>query len=638
MVMASYKQVLKQMYRQPHLALAWGLELACLADSLQFSKGLYYGIWVQAHYYAQLGDWRRSRDIGLEALALAQSLDEPRFVQKSYQEIANACGKLQDPEAGRYFALSLALADSNGRDVERMQARYAMARWLHEQGADTEAMPLLQEGISLAGELQDNLSLSILLNLSAVMWGAMGEHERSIETLHQAIRIRKTRGPGTNLAFLWMTLGGQYFLLGNLDSARWYMEKALPQFEQIQNLPGLAALHNNLSQIYEKTERLPEAKAHLREALRIHERMQDPVAKITAQINLGEMDLRNGQHKQGLNGLNSARREAEQNGNPTLRRSARRALYLAHESLGNFERAFHYRSLYHALKDSMVNAESLAAIAEIEARYENEKKGKEIVALQEAKLSQDLTLLQIQWQKKRLTGLIGVLLLVLTLALAVGWWLIQRQQLRRDQETAELQQRLLRSQMNPHFIFNALNSIQRLYQDEEIELADAYVADLGELLKAILEQSGQKSISLRQELQTLQRYLRMEQYRLEDHFQYQIQVAADIDPDQVNVPPLILQPLVENAIWHGLMPQQGKGTLNLHIFREGDMLHFQVQDNGIGLTRAAALRAEVHKPKALQILQERLHSAARFSISERTDTQGEILGTEARLQIPVRWT
>ncbi|HZV70260.1 MAG TPA: histidine kinase [Saprospiraceae bacterium] len=147
---------------------------------------------------------------------------------------------------------------------------------------------------------------------------------------------------------------------------------------------------------------------------------------------------------------------------------------------------------------------------------------------------------------------------------------------------AELETKLLRSQMNPHFIFNSLNSIQKYIWENKEEDAAEYLARFAKLIRAILENSRKEFISLREELEVLKLYIELEHRRSNGKFDYRIHVAENLHPDDLMIPPLLLQPYIENAIWHGVNKKAGHGNIEISIRQVEQSLEFIIDDDGVG--------------------------------------------------------
>jgi streptogramin lyase len=209
----------------------------------------------------------------------------------------------------------------------------------------------------------------------------------------------------------------------------------------------------------------------------------------------------------------------------------------------------------------------------------------------------------------------------------------------------ELEMQALRAQMNPHFIFNCLNSINRFILKNESEAASDYLTKFSRLIRLILLNSQSQSVPLENELEALKLYLEMEMLRFEGRFWFQITPHPELEVEDLEVPPLIIQPYVENAIWHGLMHKEGQGHLFIDLHRENGLLLCQITDDGVGRKRAAELKSKsASKAKSLgmQITSHRLalinslnEKETTVQITDLVDTAGDACGTRVVLKIPV---
>lgn len=214
-----------------------------------------------------------------------------------------------------------------------------------------------------------------------------------------------------------------------------------------------------------------------------------------------------------------------------------------------------------------------------------------------------------------------------------------------QQRAKELEIQALRSQMNPHFIFNCLNAINRFILGHETEAASDYLTKFSRLMRMIMNHSRHSVISLAEELEVLQLYLDMEKLRFKDAFDYAIVLDDELDTSDIHIPPLLLQPFVENAIWHGLMHKQERGLLTVTLRAESEMLTCIIQDNGVGRQKAGMLKsksAQKHKSMGLQITAERLNLLTGtgapghfFNIEDLYDAAGGPAGTRVVLKIRI---
>jgi hypothetical protein len=185
----------------------------------------------------------------------------------------------------------------------------------------------------------------------------------------------------------------------------------------------------------------------------------------------------------------------------------------------------------------------------------------------------------------------------------------EKQKILLENELLQIEFKALRAQMNPHFIFNCLNSIKSLIQQSANKQAIHYLTQFSKFIRNVLQHSEEKRITLEEELDMSRLYLEMEKLRFERSFNYKITVAPEVDTSFIKVPPLILQPFLENAIWHGLMHKNGERMLNLEISREGETVKCMVDDNGIGRQKAAVLQAGTrsqHRSFGTRLIADRL--------------------------------
>ncbi len=214
----------------------------------------------------------------------------------------------------------------------------------------------------------------------------------------------------------------------------------------------------------------------------------------------------------------------------------------------------------------------------------------------------------------------------------------ERQLIETNRRVAETKLMALRMQMNPHFIFNSLTSINSFILMKDGERASELLTKFSRLVRQVLDNAKTEWVSLRKELKALQIYVELEQLRCEKKFEVQFAISDDMDLDIIHVPPLITQPYVENAIWHGLLPKkEGNSTLRINCRKEGANLFIEIHDNGIGRTASAHLRPNPltnHKSEGIKCMEERLQlvnemygADARITIVDNYEAEGVSVGT-----------
>lgn len=327
-------------------------------------------------------------------------------------------------------------------------------------------------------------------------------------------------------------------------------------------------------------------------------------------------------------------------------------------NLGNNDSAYKYLNQYTKLKDSVDNKKMLWHLslklnsmrtAAIEA------KAKSDLALHQQKLKQQVLIRNSLIGGLVLLFLIGVFAfrnlslkrknerLRLQKDLELEKLQSQQKQTELQRQAVELEMQALRAQMNPHFIFNCLSSINRFIFKNDNKAASDYLTKFSRLIRMVLVQSQKKIIPLEDELEMLRLYVDMERMRFKNGFDYSITTNNTIDAGAIFIPPLLLQPFCENAIWHGLMHKDGQGHLNISIAEQNRFLICTITDNGIGREKAATYKsksAEKEKSLGLKITANRLallnkeqNAGTSYEIEDVIDEEGNVGGTKVQLKI-----
>ena len=327
-------------------------------------------------------------------------------------------------------------------------------------------------------------------------------------------------------------------------------------------------------------------------------------------------------------------------------RDGYKILYSAYDQLHQTDSAYFYYQKYIAIKDIVVSDQTKGRFAAYNYEQKIELLSKEKMINQQ-QLKSESTLRNI---------LIGGILFVLLLGFIIFRNIIlnrrneklqnERAQTELKQQSTELEMQALRAQMSPHFIFNCLNSINRFILKNETEAASDYLTKFSRLIRMVLVNSKNKLITLEDELEMLRLYLDMERLRFKNSFDYNISFLNSVDRTNIYIPPLLLQPFAENAIWHGLMNKEGNGRLDISFSRQENMLICTITDNGVGREAAALLKsksAEKQKSMGLKITTERLalmsansSGNASFEFEDLHDKNGIATGTSVILKINIK--
>jgi sensor histidine kinase YesM len=316
------------------------------------------------------------------------------------------------------------------------------------------------------------------------------------------------------------------------------------------------------------------------------------------------------------------------------------ALAETKKAMKDYKSGLDYLNLYVSVKDSLVNDESIVRTSELTAQFLTEKKEAE------EKVKQAKTKME-QERQKMLIIMIGSFIF---LSLIFTFLLFrQRDHKRREIEQAnnnrkmaELELQSLRAQLNPHFMFNSLNAIQELILKEDTDNSHLYLSRFSELLRMLLDNANQPFVTLRKEINLLELYLSLENLRIPD-LKYSIEIDPLIDSNKITIPNMILQPYIENAIWHGLSHKKGERNLTIRITNEANGIACEVKDNGVGRKMAGELKSlyrKEHRSKGMELLSKRFILLSKEYGSEIQTTvedlhdNGTATGTRVAIMVP----
>jgi LytS/YehU family sensor histidine kinase len=307
----------------------------------------------------------------------------------------------------------------------------------------------------------------------------------------------------------------------------------------------------------------------------------------------------------------------------------------AYEEMGQYDKALSVIKEYINTMDSLVALQGAQSSANLELNEEflrQEGRIQKLIASQKEKEN------DIKRQRYILWGLSLALLLFAGLI-----YMLIRNIRQKQRANMQIKLQSLRAQMNPHFIFNSLNSVNNFISKNDERSANKYLSDFSRLMRTVLSNSDQDFVSLETEVDTMRIYLELEHFRFGEKFDYQLEIADDIDPEIIRVPPMLIQPYIENAIWHGLRYKEDKGILNVRIFTENNLLYCTVKDNGIGRKKSAELKTnhqKTYQSTGIKNTKERIDllnkmHGTRLSVSILDlEENGNAAGTLVKISVP----
>lgn len=255
----------------------------------------------------------------------------------------------------------------------------------------------------------------------------------------------------------------------------------------------------------------------------------------------------------------------------------------------------------------MINEKTKAQLADLEISYQTQKKEQQISLLQK---ENDIKTLQIQTSRRFLFFYLAAFIMLLITAGVIFYQRTQRSKIQAQKMKAELQNQVLRSQMNPHFIFNSLNSIENFIMQNDRRQASDYLNKFSKLIRSILDSTRNDVVPLAKDMEVLKLYVELEQLRFNNKFSYHTHIDPQLLQGDYRVPSLLIQPYLENAIVHGVAHSDNKDLqLTVTATLEGEKIKYTIQDNGVGRNKSAEYNLQnkpKHKSVGLQITAERI--------------------------------
>ncbi len=434
-----------------------------------------------------------------------------------------------------------------------------------------DAHTYLEKALETFTKYKDTARMDVILNNLGVVCSEQSREREAIEYYQRSLQLRLNVGNYHWIAYSYSNIGDSYKALGNLDSAKYYLLKSVETFKTKSSHKSVPAL---------------------------------------VAVGVSELYYLLGDYEEALPWGEKALQEAQQINHREVVLMARKILSETLFEMGRFEQAYLMNKAYQELQTELDSANNFAQVAEIEARYKNAEKEAEIARLQSANL-------KAQNKAQRLWIMVLVTLVVagLIVFLIVIWY--QKKLQRNALEQSELKARLseirmlaLRSQMNPHFIFNCINTTQNFVLNSDKKAAYEYLSNFARLLRMVLENSGKNKVPLEDEIEQIRLYIELESIRFEGKFEYSIELTPELENGVFEIPGMVLQPIVENAILHGLLNRKDdKGKLNIRLTVEEDRIHCEVRDNGVGRVAASRIKSrkeEHYRSTAIPNIRERL--------------------------------
>jgi tetratricopeptide (TPR) repeat protein len=511
------------------------------------------------------------------------------------------------------------------------------------------------KAIHIAEKIKYTRGLSIAYNNIGENYLRLKEYQKAIEYSQKALHlnrgINENRGQAINLE----QIGSVYFALKKYEQAYLFWQQGFPFAQKAENMNVLSQLHADMGKYFTEKKQWNQANVCLQKADSIASKSGEVLYQIFANKGFGGLFSNRGLYDSSIVYLKKALVFSQALGNKNEACDVYNLLSIQYEKKKNFDSGFYYLRKHKALNDEVLTEKNLAHVNFIQTQYETKAKENENQALRLNQKKQERKIIEKNWLL--FVSMFVILLACLSLFLVYRVLQNDKKNLALEeanklstynQQLAELEIMALRSQMNPHFLFNSLNSIRNFIIKNEPQLASDYLANFAKLMRKILDASQQSKIQLEEEVDMLCLYLDLELMRFSNRFEYKIDIAEDLKGLGISIPSMVLQPFIENAIWHGLLNKEEHEAAILTIrFLEidnvDDEIICEIEDNGIGREQSKKMQSglKLHKSKGISITQDRLMKLSKHyhehpvAFEDLKNDKGEAIGTKVKLILPL---
>jgi tetratricopeptide (TPR) repeat protein len=459
-------------------------------------------------------------------------------------------------------------------------------------GDYVQALDYLQQALKAAEGLHNRKFDASMFNNLAIVYMELKQYARALSYYQKYLAASRELGLPEEEAKALLNIGNLYGETDVPDSGLVYCRQSLSLAVKNGYSVVTASALNSLAILYKKKNDYPAAIGTFQKSIDLSRKMGNLFNEATALNGAAEVYVLLKDYPKAARYANEGLAVARQVNALKWEADSWSDLSDIYTHQHEYAKALDAYRNFTLLHDSLMNDEKQQEFTRKDLQYEFDKKSALVKAGNDKQQALDAA--EIARQRVVRNAVIGGALLLLS-ASVISLVLYKR---RRDAEVlkkeavfrarvSDTEMKALRSQMNPHFIFNSLNSISDYISRNDTPKANEYLAKFAGIMRMILEYSEQKEISLADDLKALELYIQLEALRLRNKFSYEISVDEGIDRENTRVPPLMLQPFVENSIWHGLARKEGEGKLSIRIYLEGEMVKCSVEDNGIGRARSA---------------------------------------------------
>lgn len=487
-----------------------------------------------------------------------------------------------------------------------------MGNIFKNQGLYTKAIDYFFRSLKIREEMQDTYGVGSSLGNIANLYSAQKDYDKALEYLSQSLAIMEELGNRQVIAGTLNNIGLIYADLGDNEKALRHHKRSLKIREELGDRRGISDSMTNIGNIHLDNGDYAEAAESHQNSLAISEESGDQKGFARALFNIGKVHAFKNEHDQAITFGNRALPMVREVGDVTITGDIAELLYESYKATNHHKSALSMHELHIAMRDSIIQEDNQRELMHQQFQYDYEKREAAKKAEQEKKDAVAHEELLRQKSERNLMGL-GFMVFILVGGTA-GISLHQRRKAVYRYRSASLELKALRAQMKPHFIFNALNSIHQFIDNNNPAVAKDYLVKFSKHMRATLNHTLTEEVTVAEEVESLREYLELEKANLPDRLNYEIDIDPAIDLENTILPPLMIQPFIENAIVHGIAPKNDAGKVSVQMSKNGKALHVTVTDDGVGREKSSQRKGKnAHSSVGLKLTQERMEKLNRDS-------------------------
>lgn len=452
---------------------------------------------------------------------------------------------------------------------------------------------------------------------------------KSLEYSRQIYDSRQMALALTNLASVQLDRGQFDLAISNSNRAIQYLT-------ELNDLNGLGETHNIIGMVYKQQKKYMKASSNFNQALVYYESTSNKEKIAGVYHNVGTVFKEQKKYANALNYLNRSIEIREQYGAKNQIYHTYRVIADVYKETNNINESLKYMELYLNYVDSNTTLQAATKIAELSESYRSEQRERLIASQSNAieRQAQEREMSATRLENSQLRNnfqmyIIIAFIIIIVMAGLIIFYRWNQTKIKQQQKEAEMSQTLLRTQMNPHFVFNAMSVIQSYIYDNDVENSSKFLVNFSRLMRLILENSPKEHIPIRTEIEILEKYLQMQKLRFQDRFEFSINADFDLYDESANIPPMITQPFIENAIEHGQLHTIEGGFIHVSFTKKGNLLNISIEDNGIGRKGSGAnKKSSAHKSMAMEITRDRIEN-----LNKKYKTEGSLLVEDYDLKL-----